>query len=321
MRCVCQIAAFACLLLLGMRNIAYPAAGDSALHQDSGPTVAVLDFVGRGIDSNSAVGFSDRFRASLSGKARLSVLESGRMRAIRNGNNNQQSRACSDDSCLLEIGRSLGTGFIITGSIGRTDYIFIFNIKMIDVKTGKVVYSIIEDFEQPMPYVFEIIIPQLAGRFHDEIVRISFAALEIETRPEKVKVRLNNKEIGLTPLVAPDIEEGAYALRLSHENYVDLVDSLYLKKGDTTYTFFNLQPTDVYAKFLRDEKKKKNIRLLQGIAAFGSITAFSVGGYYESMLGDASGKQWLLDKYKNRRNIGYIAGAILAAGATVGFFF
>ncbi len=321
MRCLSPTGAFTCLFLLGMMNVAYSAAGEGALKKDSGPTAAVLNFIGKGLDSNSTAGISDRFRASLVGKAHLSVLGLDRMSAILKDGNHERNHACSDDSFLIETGRLLGTKFIIAGSLQRINYIFTFNLKMMNVATGAVIYSVVEDFEQPLPYVFEIIIPQLADRFHDEIVLISFAALEVESRPEKVHVRLNDKEIGSTPLVVPDIEEGAYALRLSHENYFDIVDSLYLKKGDTTHVFFNLQPTADYAKFLRDGARKNNLRITQGILAFGSIAAFSAGGYYESRLGNAPGKRYLIDKYKTRRNIGYIAGGVLAAAATAVFFF
>jgi hypothetical protein len=316
---------------------------DSPAGSKNSICVAVMDFTNRGVDVNTSVGFSDRFRSSLPGKGKLTVEDVVAMDQVLQENEICGDRAGYNDSCLIEIGQRAGAQFVITGSVGRIDYLYTFNLKLIHVQTGKVIYSLMQDSKEPLEKLMGAVIPALAGKFHDEIIRSSFATLRIETVPDKAKLQLNTMEMGLTPLFLPDIEEGNYVIKLTHENCSNTVDSVFVKKGDTTYRFITLKPSEEYVK-----RQKTTIGLIQSIATVGVFGVFAGACYYEhklrsivdreksiirkyersvrnvsfaSCMSADNGQSPKYGKYKALRNISCICGGILAAGLTIGFCF
>jgi len=59
----------------------------------------------------------------------------------------QQSGACANKSCLVEVGQLLAVKNIISGSIGKMGSIYSISLKMYDVQTGEIKAQIVEDFK------------------------------------------------------------------------------------------------------------------------------------------------------------------------------
>ncbi len=348
MCCKYRLSKYALIFILIFIVAANPAAGDSSASKHFPLTVAVIDFIPRGIDFNSTVVFSDRLRASLSKYAEFKVLEPGKMDLILKDKKNQIAGVCDFDSCLIEIGRLLETQLIVAGTVGKIEQLYTFNLRMVEVETGKVLHSIIQEVDKLPSQVLTYSIPRFAEKFHDIAVHILLATLVITTNPEKAQFLLNDKEMGLTPMELHFIEGGTYALHLSKENYLDITDSLSLKNGVLTSQSYNLKCTDKYAAVLRAQRQKRTVRILQGIGMVGSITAIAAGGYYEkklqrivsdqkNIIGDYNNARdgadfssyknrydqnsRLFDRYETYRNLGYIAGIMLVSGVTITFFF
>ena len=84
-------------------------------------TIAVFDFIGNDINSNTARTLSDRLRIELVKYNFINVLERSRIDAILEEQAIQMS-GCFDE-CLVEVGKMLGATSIITGSIAKVgDY-------------------------------------------------------------------------------------------------------------------------------------------------------------------------------------------------------
>mgnify|MGYP003321408247 FL=1 len=98
-------------------------------------TIAVFDFIGNDINSNTARTLSDRLRIELVKYNFINVLERSRIDAILEEQAIQMS-GCVDE-CLVEIGKLLGATSIITGSIGKVGDYYTINARKINATTGK----------------------------------------------------------------------------------------------------------------------------------------------------------------------------------------
>ena len=98
-------------------------------------TIAVFDFIGNDINSNTARTLSDRLRIELVKYNFINVLERSRIDAILEEQAIQMS-VCVDE-CLVEVGKLLGATSIITGSIGKVGDYYTINARKINATTGK----------------------------------------------------------------------------------------------------------------------------------------------------------------------------------------
>ena len=98
-------------------------------------TIAVFDFSGNDINSNTARTLSDRLRIELVKYNFINVLERSRIDAILEEQAIQMS-GCVDE-CLVEVGKLLGATSIITGSIGKVGDYYTINARKINATTGK----------------------------------------------------------------------------------------------------------------------------------------------------------------------------------------
>lgn len=98
-------------------------------------TIAVFDFIGNDINSNTARTLSDRLRIELVKYNFINVLERNRIDAILEEQAIQMS-GCVDE-CLVEVGKLLGATSIITGSIGKVGDYYTINARKINATSGK----------------------------------------------------------------------------------------------------------------------------------------------------------------------------------------
>lgn len=310
--------------------------------------VAVSTFVGRGVDSLFALGFSDRFRMHFLQICPFTVMEPLQMDRILDSRGFNQGYLCDHNDCLIDMGRQLGVRYIITGSVGKITNIYSIAVRMIDVQTGKVIDFELKDTRLPIEEILTVTLGQLAKEFNDKLIRSTSATVDIQSKPNGAQVLLNGKTAGLTPLLLLNLEEGKCVISLQLKNYREITDSLLLAKGKQVSRMYNLQMTDEYAGIVKGKKSLMEKRIVQGIGAFSSIAAIGVGVYYNNKLEDVAATQRriideynaggvgtdfatlkkryekqseLFDHWKLYRNIGYIFGPILAAGVTVCFFF
>ena len=310
--------------------------------------IAVSDMIGRGLDSVTTLIFSDRFRSSMVGNAKIKVLERSQMNLILQEQGFQRTGACDYDACLLEIGQLLGAQFIVAGDIGRIDDIYSFNIRMINIQTGEVVHSISQDNKGTVLEVLGSVIPMVAEKFMDVVSRVALASVEIKSIPPNAKVLLNNMDVGKTPVNIKGLEVGTYVMHLSLENHAPVTDTFQMHKGTIISKLYSLDLTSQYKEILRVQKRTTRKRILQVTFGTAALSAAIVGGYYEKQVHDIVEKQDelvreynnvtvtddfsyykkeyqkednLFSKYVKYRNAGYIAGIIFATGFSLTFLF
>lgn len=107
--------------------------------QQEKPYVAVRDLESRGVSQNEVALISEQFRAELSKSNHFRIIERNQMADILKEQGFQQSGACTDDACAVQIGQILGVRNIVVGSIGTAGNFTILTARILDVETGEVV--------------------------------------------------------------------------------------------------------------------------------------------------------------------------------------
>jgi len=99
------------------------------------PTVAVLDFEGRGITMMEAKTLTDRFSTELSNTERVIMVERNTMNDVLEAQG-FESGGCTSNECAAEVGALLGVQFMINGAIGKIGNTYTIDAKMFSVSTG-----------------------------------------------------------------------------------------------------------------------------------------------------------------------------------------
>ncbi len=99
------------------------------------PTIAVLDFEGRGISAMEAQTLTDRFTTAMSNTGRVQLVERGVMSEVLE-EQGMTGSDCSSQECAAEVGAMLGVQFMVNGAIGKLGEAYTIDIKMFSVATG-----------------------------------------------------------------------------------------------------------------------------------------------------------------------------------------
>lgn len=103
--------------------------------------VAVADFEGRPpISASEAAFITDFFRKAMIDAEIFSVVERKNMDKILAEQGFQQT-GCTTEDCAVQMGKLLNAHMVITGSCGKLLSRFILTINIVDVETGKFIYS------------------------------------------------------------------------------------------------------------------------------------------------------------------------------------
>jgi len=109
-------------------------------------TIAVMTLRGTsGITKDESELLSDRLRVEFFKTGRVDVMEREQMSEILKEQGFQQSGACTNESCLIEMGQILGVKKLVSGSIGKVGSLYLLNVRVIDIKTAKISKTVSED--------------------------------------------------------------------------------------------------------------------------------------------------------------------------------
>jgi TolB-like protein len=120
------------------------AASDSTAEKKTNIAVTTIKNAA-GVSEGEVDLLADRLRAELFNTGAVNVMEREQMQAILKEQGFQQSGACTDEACLVEMGQLLGVSKIVTGSLGKLGGLFMVNLRIIDVKTGQIVKVVSKD--------------------------------------------------------------------------------------------------------------------------------------------------------------------------------
>jgi len=99
--------------------------------------IGVMGLKAEGAITSASNILSDRLRAELFNTGKFQVMERGEMDAVLKEQGFQQSGACDDKACMVEVGQLLGVEKMVAGSLGQLGSLYLINLRIIDVKTGQ----------------------------------------------------------------------------------------------------------------------------------------------------------------------------------------
>ncbi len=142
--------------------------------------VAVLPFTSTVLNGDELNAVTLKFMSELNGMKKYSVMERSLMNEILSEQGFQQSGACDDEGCAVEIGRLVAVDKIIAGSVSKIGNVLILNVQVINLETGKNDLIINKEYDGPMSFFISEFVP--------------IAAAEISGVKQKIKkVNLGNK--------------------------------------------------------------------------------------------------------------------------------
>ena len=219
-------------------------------------TIAVVDFEARGVPVYEAQIVAERVRAELVQSGIFMIMERGQMESILKEQGFQQSGACGDAACGVQIGQLLSVNEIVTGSLGKLGNMYTLNIKLLDVESGQILLTHNEDVSGKIE---DIILTKAIPRIVEKLIREISAGkqktgtLSVTTNPPGAQIKIDSKDYGATPIKNIEFGAGTYRVVLAMPNYVTAEKTVTIEARKSTGLELLLQPT---GEFIQLEKQK-----------------------------------------------------------------
>lgn len=164
---------------------------------DSRTPIAVLDLTGQDISASQRQTFSDRLRHELFATGYFRVMERERMLDILKEQGFHVS-GCISTECAVEVGQLIGVEKIVGGSVSKVGSIYTVNIRLINVETGEIERTAVQDCRCSIEDVLTRTLAQAAAGL-----------------------------AGTVPPPAQESQPDSGAIRAEAESYCQKADSLY----------------------------------------------------------------------------------------------
>ncbi len=109
--------------------------------------IAVMELQGTGLSEDNLAGLSNRLRTELFKTGEFTVIERSQMSLILKEQGFQQS-GCISSECAVEVGQLVGAEKIVVGDVDKIGNIFVTDIRLVDVATGKIEQIATTDCEE-----------------------------------------------------------------------------------------------------------------------------------------------------------------------------
>jgi hypothetical protein len=217
---------------------------------------------GDGVTPGDAELLTDRLNAELFKTGIVNIIERAQMTEILKEQGFQQSGACTDNECIVQMGQMLGVELMVYGSIGQMGSMYLVNLRTIDVSTGQMKNVVSEDVPGSIEDVvanLRNIVRQLVGLEKEALVKrtrtapviqqeakpakeaaivkkpsANAALLRIKSTPDSAKLFLNNRFAGMTPYENTTVLPGQYTAKISASRYEDWESETFnLSRGES----------------------------------------------------------------------------------------
>lgn len=221
---------------------------------------------GDGVTPGDADLLTDRLNAELFRTGIVNIIERAQMTEILKEQGFQQSGACTDNECIVQMGQLLGVEMMVYGSVGQMGSMYLVNLRSIDVSTGQMKNVISEDIPGTIEDVVDNlhnIVRQLVGLEKEAVAKrvrsapapeakpakeivvrkpnSNAALLRVRSVPDSLRLLLNDRYAGLTPYENINMLPGQYVAKLSAPRYEDWESERFtLSKGETKDLLANL---------------------------------------------------------------------------------
>ena len=182
--------------------------GSGAFSQTAKLNIAVNDLSAKGIKQSEAEIISERLRSELLNTGVFKVMERNDMASVLREQGFQQTGVC-EASCLVEVGQLLGVERMVAGSVGKIAGMHTISLRMINVATGEIMFTVNEDFNGDLTGILTTAAGNAARKLArgagGELAKNALAGktgdLHITSIPAGASVEIDgNKVAGETPL-------------------------------------------------------------------------------------------------------------------------
>jgi TolB-like protein len=126
--------------------------------------IAVNNLKTTSVPESEASLLTDALRSELGKSGKYQVLERSQMEEILKEQGIQQSGACDEASCAIEMGKLLAVNYIILGNVGKIGKTYTVSVRLVDVGTGIILQDVIESQKCMPDELLTTIVPMLAKK-------------------------------------------------------------------------------------------------------------------------------------------------------------
>lgn len=184
------------------------------------PTLAVNNLIGHGLTESEVMTLTDVLRSRLMETGKFKVMERAEMETILKEQAFQNSGACTEEACIVEMGQLLGIEEILAGSIGQVGKAYSINVRIISVKSGEILKSVSHSYTGPIENLLTSEMSVVAKKIAGIKLAIDPSAGE-EPPVKKKKNTLRRKVIIGTLATAAVVGGGAGAFLLLQKDKKD----------------------------------------------------------------------------------------------------
>jgi len=207
--------------------------------------IAVLDFsTSGGLSGMEAVTLTNRLRSMLVKTNAFVVLERGKMDEILTEQGFQQT-GCTTTECAVEVGKMLNVQKMVSGTIGKLGSTWTMDIALIDVQTSHIEKSFFQDYKGEIDALLTVMesvatqIANIAGK--ERKVTLEVGKLQVNVKPVKAKIILDNKEVGNSPLLMENVIPGKHIIKVNATGYDTHEQEITISKDKPTVLNINLK--------------------------------------------------------------------------------
>ncbi len=162
----------------------------------SQPSIAVVEFEGKGISQTEASALTDRFSSELFTLGTFRLIERDQMEDILEEQGFQQT-GCVTAECAVEVGMMVGAEQIITGSISRVGNVISVSSKIVNVSSGEIIKISTYDFKGEVGELLTVGMKQAVAQLTSAISDVQLMSVdEIRRRAGSHKARRNRWLLG-----------------------------------------------------------------------------------------------------------------------------
>lgn len=231
-------------------------------------TIAVNDLKGDGLTNSELSIFSNRVRTELFNTGKFTVMERGEMDMILKEQEFQQSGACDESSCMVEMGQLLGVSKIVAGNIGKINNFYTISLRIVDVSTGQVDKMISYDFtgfvSDFISKGIKIAAQKLASNENSMINSVEKSNITITTIPPNATAIINDTLELKTP-ISKELAPGNYNVVFTLDGYQPYNKQFKLVEGANFSKQFRLRP-------IKKKKRGRATRIISGTIAATALT-------------------------------------------------
>ena len=130
-------------------------------------SLAFTAFTSNNIDQGQVFSLVNQLRGELNKTGVYDIMERTQMDAILREQGFQQSGACSEASCAVEMGKLLAVKYMTLGHIGLVGRTYTVSVRIVDVATGRIVKEVTNNrrcsVDQLLTDVMPLTARELAG--------------------------------------------------------------------------------------------------------------------------------------------------------------